>query len=139
MIKLKTLYVISWSCGLFFSTFPSMVRCEFKFSLRELGTTSLIDNYIFPLMMVMALFLTDAVYAYALDKSKDKANRYAWLMIAEVCFVLAFVLSLFGNSLLSLVMFIIAWLFMTSMKYITTPVIDNCTVHQQGTRVARNN
>lgn len=137
-MKLKLLYVLAWSGGLFFATFPAMVKGEFKFSLRELETPILIDNYIFPLMMVMALFLTDAVYAYAQDKSRDKANRYAWMMIAEICFLLAFVLSLFGNPVLSVAMFVIAWLFMTSMKFITTPAIDSGTPRQQGKRIIRN-
>lgn len=124
-MKWKLIYVIVWSFGLFFATFPTIVKSEFDFSLRTLSQEDLIDKYIIPLMMAMAMFLLDALYAYRIDQSIGKNNSFVSLFIAEIAFLVAFALSLFGGKTLSLIMFILAWLSMSLMKFTTTPVIEN--------------
>ena len=135
----RLLYVLAWSGGLLFATFPSMIKGDFSFNLRTGNTpTDLIDHYTIPLMMAMALFLVDAIYAYAIDKSSDKNSRFICLMLAVVLFFVAYAMSLFDGKLLSVVMFITAWLSMTAMKYLTTPVIEIEVKDRGGNRIARN-
>ncbi len=136
-MRWKLLYVISWSGGLFFATFPTMVRGDFNFSLREGSTTDLIDLYTIPLMMAMALFLEDALYAYRLDQSIGRNNSIAGLFLAEIGFLVSFALSLFGDKTLSLIMFVTAWISMTFMKLITTPAVRQSRAQRDGRRISK--
>lgn len=137
-MKWKLLYVLTWSGGLFFATFPAVIRGTFNFSLREGSTTDLIDLYTIPLMMAMALFLTDALYAYRLDQSIGRANSFVGLFMAEIAFLVSFALSLFGDTILSVIMFVCAWLSMTAMKLLTTPIIEQSRRPREARRALRN-
>ncbi len=134
----KILYVFAWSGGLFFATFPEVVRGNFDFSLRSGLAMNLIDKYTIPLLMAMALFLSDALYAYRLDQSVGRNNSFAGLFLAEIAFLVVFALSLFGGEGLSLFMFVIAWLSMTAMKFLTTPVLGTAYVKREAHRISKN-
>ena len=71
------------------------------------------------------------------NQSIGRNNSIAGLFLAEICFLVSFALSLFGDKTLSLIMFVTAWISMTFMKLITTPAVRQSRTQRDGRRIGR--
>lgn len=129
----KILYVLAWSIGLFFATFPKFfIGEQFKDWLEQ----SLLERcqlFYFPLIMVMELFIFDTVYNYVLQKLKcGKIENVITSLILLSIFMLCLALSLYltNQPICLIICLIIGWVMLTIMKVVNTakPEISSAPV-----------
>lgn len=118
----KTIYVLAWSVALLYASFPDLfTRTGFDWSFQDRMTDAVKPKYIFPYILAMALFLIDAIYAFALESYKGKQDNIIAVLMGVVVFLFCFLLSLgSGQS----TFFFIGWAALTIMKWIKTEPSD---------------
>lgn len=120
MIK-KTIYVFGWSLGLLFATFPNIFQGKMNFQMSELLIKDIYKPYLFPLIMALALFVSDVCYVFEQEKS-TKCNRPTYIteVLVLICvFLLGLTYSISGSNN-SYIGFIVAWIALTIMKFLKT-------------------
>lgn len=117
MIK-KLIYCALWSVALFVSTFYSIIGKEFVFDDKLLLDVA--KSHIFPMVMAMTLYLVDIMYSLSIKKSNND-NIILWILGTIIVFMCSFVVSLLVNTnFWGWTLFIVAWLSLTSLKFVTT-------------------
>lgn len=114
----KLIYCILWSIALFVSTFYSIIGKEFVFDGKLLLDVA--QSHIFPMVMAMTLYLVDVMYSLSIKKSNND-NIILWILGTIIVFMCSFVVSLLINTnFWGWTLFIIAWLSLTTLKFVTT-------------------
>ena len=119
----KILYVLAWSVGLLFATFPKFFIGEQFENWMEQSLLDKCQLFYFPFIMVMELFIFDTVYNYVLQKSKcGKIENVITSIILLSIFMLCLALSLYltDQPTYLKVCFIIGWVMLTIMKIVNT-------------------
>lgn len=136
MIK-KTIYVIGWSLGLLFATFPDFFQGNMNFELSDLPMKDIYKPYLFPLIMALSLFVSDVCYVFEQEKSANcNTPKHITEILVLICvflFGLTYSISSNDNSCIG---FIVAWIALTIMKFLKTskcvkndkPASVNCVV-----------
>ena len=118
----KTLYVVVWSVALLYASFPGVFTANgFDWNFQSNLTNDVKPHYIFPYILAMALFLIDAIYAFALEANKGKQDNIIPVLIGVVAFMFCFLMSLSGGEC---VFFLIGWISLTVVKWIKTEPSD---------------
>lgn len=117
---IKVLYVLVWSLGLMFATFPKLISGEMKFDFQNNLNNDAVMKYIFPFIMAMAIYLIDVLYV---SMAEERSGNYkgvtlSWALIGG--FLLFFVFSLLGGKSL---FFVLGWLCLTALKFIKTDTL----------------
>ena len=131
-------YIISWSLGLLYATFPKLFTGEMSFDFGNSLSKS-VDDYLFPLVMALILFLVDTVYGFLKEMMVNQYSHVVGVFIMLVLFLLAFVLSLKnGDSDISRICFIASWICLSVMKFFKTECYRVKDVARQGKEVSSN-
>jgi len=85
--------IISWSLGLLYATFPKLFTGEMSFDFGNSLSKS-VDNYLFPLVMALILFLVGTIYGFLKEMIVNQYSHVVGVFTMLVLFLLAFVLSL---------------------------------------------
>lgn len=130
--------IISWSLGLLYATFPKLFTEEMNFDFDNSLSKS-VNDYLFPLIMALILFLVDTIYGFLKEMMVNQYSHVVGVFIMLVLFLLAFVLSLkIGDPDLSRICFIASWIFLSVMKYFKTECYGTNEVVRQGKKVSSN-
>ena len=126
MVK-KIIYVIGWSLGLLFATFPNFFQGEMNFQMSDLPMKDIYKPYLFPLIMALSLFVSDVCYVFEQEKSVNCSTpKYITEVLILICvflFGLTYSISSSDNSCIG---FIVAWIALTIMKFLkTTKCVKN--------------
>ena len=114
-------YIICWSLGLLYATFPHFFDGEMTFDIRSKTMADACDYYIFPFTMVMVLFLLDVNYGYVKEKLDGQYTNVIGVISCLIVFLLGFVFSIyFVDPLWARICFIISWLSLSVMKLLKT-------------------
>lgn len=117
----KVVYIAAWSVGLLFATFPAVFKCTQNFDWSQSNMGDAGEKFYFPYIMVMELFLFDAIYTLLSDKSKRHIGVVVKVMVLLSIFLLTYALTMFlGSDIASGICFFIGWLSLTFMKGYTT-------------------
>lgn len=117
----KILYIIFWSGGLLWATFPDFLEGKMCFDFNQMGYLCFFKKYLFPLLMALLLFLFDVIYAFYLESSKDGPQQVQPVMISGAGFILFFILSAYSSgTVCAPVFFMLSWLCLAAMKYFKT-------------------
>lgn len=115
------MYIIAWSVGLLFATFPAIFKCAQNFDWSQSTMADAGEKFYFPYIMVMELFLFDAIYTFLSDKSKRRISVVVKVMVLLSVFLLTYALTMFLSSDTAAgVFFFVGWLALTFMKGYTT-------------------
>lgn len=121
-ICIKALYVGVWSLALLYASFPDFFSKKgFDWGFQNNLTDEARFHYIFPYILAMALFLIDAIYAFALETARGKQKGIIPVLIGVVLFMFCFLLSLGSGKCL---FFLGGWLALTFVKWIKTEPSD---------------
>ena len=117
---IKVLYVLVWSLGLMFATFPNLISGEMKFDFQNNLNNDAVMKYIFPFILAMAIYLIDVLYV---SMAEERSGNYkgvtlSWALLGG--FLLFFVFSLLGGKSL---FFVLGWLCLTALKFIKTDTL----------------
>ena len=133
----KTIYVIGWSLGLLFATFPNLFQGEMVFQMSELPMKDIYKPYLFPLIMALSLFVSDVCYVFEQEKAANcNTPKYITeVLILITVFLLGLTYSISSNDN-SYIGFFVAWIALTIMKFLKTtkciknnkPTTDGCVV-----------
>ena len=129
---INVLYVLVWSLGLMFATFPNLISGEMKFDFQNNLNNDAVMKYIFPFIMAMAIYLIDVLYV---SMAEERSGNYkgvtlSWALLGG--FLLFFVFSLLGGFILFFVFsllggkclfFVLGWLCLTALKFIKTDTL----------------
>ena len=120
MIK-KTIYLIGWSLGLLFATFPDFFQGKMNFQMSELPMKEIYKPYLFPMIMALSLFVSDVCYVFEQEKSTNcNKQTYITEVLLLICvFLLGLTYSISGSNN-SCIGFIVAWIALTIMKFLKT-------------------
>ena len=119
---IKTIYVLVWSLALLYASFPDLFKKEgFNWSFQDNLTNDAKPYYIFPYILAMALFLIDAIYAFALEAFQGKQESIILVLMGVVIFLFCFQMSLSGGEC---IFFLIGWFALTMVKWIKTEPSD---------------
>lgn len=131
---IKTLYVLVWSLALMYASFSDIFTEEgFDWSFQVNLTNDAKPHYIFPYILAMALFLIDAIYAFALEAYRGKQEGIILVLMGVVIFTFCFLLSLGGGEG---TFFFVGWGALTFMKWIKTEPSDYSGIIPTVTAVA---
>ncbi len=131
-------YIISWSIGLLYATFPHFFDGRMSFDLRNMSLVDACESYIFPFVMAMILFLVDVVYGYIKEMCDGQYTHVIGVILFLILFLLGFVLSLsVQNPTIACVCFIISWICLSVMKFLKTDLYD-VKKYPKGIRVGNN-
>lgn len=120
MLK-KVLYIIFWSGGLLWATFPDFLEGKMSFDFNTMGYLCFFKKYLFPLLMALLLFLFDVIYAFYLESAKGSPKQVQPVMISGAGFILFFILSAYlSGTAYAPVFFLLSWLCLAIMKYFKT-------------------
>jgi len=114
----KILYIISWAVLLMFSTFPMLLTDEMVFDFRTMSLPEAGRMYYYPMFMVMALFLVDAVYSVHGAFGYVKNGSFATLIVCLIVFFVATAFSMLCGKNMTILCFVISWIALGVMKYI---------------------
>ncbi|MBR4854252.1 MAG: hypothetical protein IKU88_05945 [Alistipes sp.] len=120
MIK-KIIYVIGWSLGLLFATFPNLFEGNMNFEMSDLPMKDIYKPYLFPLIMALSLFVSDVCYVFEQEKSTNCSTpKYITEVLMLICvFLVGLTYSISSNDN-SYIGFIVAWTALTIMKFLKT-------------------
>ena len=120
MVK-KTIYVIGWSLGLLFVTFPDLFQGEMDFKMSDLPMKDIYKTYLFPLLMALSLFVADICYVFEQEQSEgNNAPKYITSVLMLMCVFLLGLTYSISNNVCPCAGFIVAWLALTIMKFLKT-------------------
>lgn len=119
---IKTLYVMAWSLALLYASFPDIFTEKgFDWGFQSEFTNDVKPHYIFPYVLAMALFLIDAIYAFALEAYKGKQDYIIPVLMGVVAFMFFFLMSLNGGQSF---FFFVGWIALIVVKWIKTEPSD---------------
>ena len=119
-------YIISWSIGLLYATFPHFFAGEMSFDYRNLTLGEACDTFIFPFVMAMVLFLVDVIYGYVKEMIDGRYTHVISVITFLVLFLLDFVISISSeNPNTARFCFIISWVCLSVMKFLKTDLYDD--------------
>lgn len=126
MVK-KIIYVIGWSLGLLFATFPNFFQGEMNFQMSDLPMKDIYKPYLFPLIMALSLFVSDVCYVFEQEKSANCSTpKYITEVLVLICVFLLGLTYSISSSNNSCIGFIVAWIALTIMKFLkTTKCVKN--------------
>lgn len=126
MVK-KIIYVIGWSLGLLFATFPNFFQGEMNFQMSDLPMKDIYKPYLFPLIMALSLFVSDVCYVFEQEKSANCSTpKYITEVLILICVFLLGLTYSISSSSNSCIGFIVAWIALTIMKFLkTTKCVKN--------------
>lgn len=114
-------YIISWSVGLLYATFPHFFDGKMSFDLRNMTMTEACDTYIFPFVMAMVLFLIDVIYGYIKEMICGHYSHVIGVISFLVLFLLGFILSIsVKDPATARICFILSWVCLSVMKFMKT-------------------
>lgn len=120
MIK-KTIYVIGWSLGLLFATFPKLFKGEMDFKMSELPMKDISEIYLFPLIMALSLFMADVCYVFEQEKNESCATpKCITEILVLICIFLFGLTYSVSSTTYPCIGFIVAWTALTIMKFLKT-------------------
>lgn len=119
-------YIISWSIGLLYATFPHFFDGEMSFDYRNLTLGEACDTFIFPFVMAMVLFLVDVIYGYVKEMIDGRYTHVISVITFLVLFLLGFIISISSeNPNTARFCFIISWVCLSVMKFLKTDLYDD--------------
>ena len=126
MVK-KIIYIIGWSLGLLFATFPNLFQGEMNFQMSDLPMKDIYKPYLFPLIMALSLFVSDVCYVFEQEKSANCSTpKYITEVLILICVFLLGLTYSISSSNNSCIGFIVAWIALTIMKFLkTTKCVKN--------------
>jgi hypothetical protein len=115
----RWLYIVVWAICLFYATFPSVFDGTFTDKL----SSDFSKNYLIPMVMVLELYLFDVIYSFHIASNEGVYNTTKSVLICIALFFAAFMFTIYfeQNSIIFVISFIAAWLFLIALKIITTP------------------
>lgn len=120
MIK-KIVYLLFWSLGLLWATFPDLFTGEMDFNFKQMEGAVFFQKYMFPLLMVLLLYMFDVIYAFHLESADGEPTKALPVYIFTAGFLLCFILSVaFSGTVFALLLFVLSWLCLIGMKYFKT-------------------
>lgn len=120
MLK-KIVYVLVWSFGLFWATFRESLEGRMDFDFKKMSVSDFFDNYMFPLLMVLLLYMADVIYTFHLEGATGGPKKPNLVYLLTAGFLLSFVLSVhFGGTFFALLFFCLAWVCLMAMKFFKT-------------------
>ena len=129
-------YIIGWSIGLFFSAFLFMFlpeESDAHMSFAEIfeDSNNIIQNYVYPMVIIMLLFHWDAIYS---TFSTDEKNMsVASILLLNTFFFVGFLVCLMIGSIgWRIVGFIIAWVSLTFFKTYVVCCTPPQNTHHKG-------
>lgn len=142
-VAVRLVYIILWSAGLLWATFPEVISGNYNFNLIGLKADVLRSNYTFPLITVLALYLWDVIYELAKEKAETgviRGDELIYVFISLVVFLLCYLISIsVSNPNSASILFAIIWCSMTAMKISTTKQINVKPLRvPQGTSISDN-
>ena len=124
MVKM-IIYVLGWSLGLLFATFPDLFKGELDFYMSEMLMKDVCDVYMFPLLMALSLFVVDVWYIFEQERSKpSQESTYIIGVIAMISVFLFGLLYTVSSSYCPILGFIVSWTALTIMKFLKTSKCD---------------
>ena len=118
MVK-KFIYVIGWSLGLLFASFPDMFKGKMNFNMSDLSMGEVNENYLYPLFMALSLFVADVCYVFEQEKAEGGGKHITGVLILVCVFLFGAIYSTSSNTC-PCVGFIIAWIALNIMKLLKT-------------------
>lgn len=116
-----TIYVGIWSGGLLYGSFRAVFENKMTYNFHSLSMAQACDEYVFPMLMAMLLFLFDVIYNALGDFSNGRQPRIIGLLICLCVFIGSFIFTLlYDNASLVEKSFWTAWGALTLMKYFST-------------------
>lgn len=120
MIK-KTIYVIGWSLGLLFVTFPKLFKGEMDFKMLDLPMKDISEIYLFPLIMALSLFVADVCYVFEQEKTESCATpKYITEILVLICIFLFGLTYSVSSTTYPCIGFVVAWAALAIMKFLKT-------------------
>lgn len=124
MVK-KVIYVLGWSMGLLFATFPDLFKGELDFHMSEMMMKDVCEVYMFPLLMALSLFVVDVWYVFEQERSqRSQEPTYVIGVIAMIGAFLFGLLYTVSSQPCPIIGFIVSWIALTIMKFIKTSKCD---------------
>lgn len=116
----KLIYTIVWSLGLFFGTFWINLRAQSGLNFFNLSNNTILEatkSYIFPMIMVVLLFMWDTIYSSFMARSYNQKPSIEIILIC-MCFILGGFLGTFMSESAAWAFcgFCVTWLALTIMK-----------------------
>ena len=128
-------YIIGWTVGLFFSAFfflflPEDSSAHMSFSNIFEDSTNIIQNYVYPMVIIKLLFHWDAIYTSI--STEEKNMSVASILLLNTFFFVGFLVCLMVGCLgWRIVGFVIAWVSLTLLKaYVVYSTPRKNTPHQ---------
>lgn len=120
MIK-KTIYVLGWSLGLLFATFPDLFKGEMDFQMLNMIMKDVRETFLFPLIMSLSLFVADVCYVFEQEKSESRNTpKYIVEVLILICTFLFGMIYTISSNTCPYIGFIVAWAALTIMKFLKT-------------------
>lgn len=117
----KIIYIVLWSLGLFWATFPEGFSGGINFNFYEMDMQSFFKKYMFPLLMALLLYMLDIIYTFHLEGATGGPKKPNLVYIFTGGFLLCFILSVATSGTIFAVLFFgAAWLCLMVMKYFKT-------------------
>lgn len=137
----KIIYVLAWSLGLLYATFPWVFTSKFQSNFALYPHSSLgaiIDEYLRPLVLALALFISDVCYVFEQEKQQGpNAQKYVVEVLMLVCAFLFGLIYSISCGFHPECGFIFAWIALTMMKFLKTSICKKDTPHMpQGVIIA---
>lgn len=122
-MRKKIIYVLFWSGGLLWATFPDLFKGEMDFDFQAMTGVGFFKSYIFPLLMALLLYMFDVIYAFHLENGRGVPTRVIPVFILTAGFLLCFILSVACECTISAaIFFFLAWACLIGMKFFKTAV-----------------
>ncbi len=119
-MKGKIFYIIAWSVGLLMATFPDF-PCAMRFDFHNMEMAFFHQKYFSPFLMAASLFLGDVLYSLCGKEGPEIKRSLIFLLIGLLFFLLALLYSCkYPSDCTNRFFFILAWISLTFMKYVTT-------------------
>ena len=115
------IYVFIWSAGLLYASFHKVFEGVMNYNVASLTLPEIREQYIFPMVMALLLFLFDAIYSLEVDLEEGRSSHTIYLWICLCAFLIGFLLNImYESECYSYIPFWISWIALTVMKFFST-------------------
>lgn len=123
-MKERIIYCIAWSVGLLVASFYALLQKEDAFVMSGKPIAEVMGEYGMPMIMAMTLYMMDVAYSILTVSSISKM-LVVKMLILIVFFLICFVFSILVNcNIGGWILFSLAWLMLTLLKFVTTENIN---------------